>query len=178
MNKISLILLLVFCLTACDSKNKSEINNSKSVFELGENGIDTVLILLNSKEVLVLRTDFSSDSEWEYICDMISESGKDLGFKPYVEFLNRREFKGLKQKDILNMLCYYKHPLIFIVDNITIENKEYPILCVDLYDELGASFRVIPSEIWSVENNLSIANMDFLDFMNATDKDEIFRGYK
>jgi Domain of unknown function (DUF6924) len=32
--------------------------------------------------------------------------------------------------------------------------------------------------MWSVENNLSIANMDFEDFADATDDDGIFRGFR
>jgi hypothetical protein len=32
------------------------------------------------------------------------------------------------------------------------------------------------SQIWEVENNLSIANMDFNDFFNAVDKKGVYRG--
>jgi hypothetical protein len=38
-------------------------------------------------------------------------------------------------------------------------------------------FRVIPSQMWSVENNLSIANMDFFEFADAVGDDGIFRGF-
>jgi hypothetical protein len=30
---------------------------------------------------------------------------------------------------------------------------------------------------WSVENNLSLANMDFEEFANAVDVDGLFRGF-
>ena len=46
-----------------------------------------------------------------------------------------------------------------------------------MYDEPGRTFRVIPSEMWSVENNLSIANMDFAEFADAVDEDGVFRGF-
>ncbi|MFN5394695.1 MAG: DUF6924 domain-containing protein [Planctomycetota bacterium] len=36
--------------------------------------------------------------------------------------------------------------------------------------------RLILSSIQSIENNLSIGNMDFQDFANNTDSEGIFRG--
>ena len=48
---------------------------------------------------------------------------------------------------------------------------------VDLYEEPGRTFRVIPAEIWSVDNNLSIANMDFAEFADAVEPDGVFRGF-
>ena len=53
-----------------------------------------------------------------------------------------------------------------------------PILVVDLRRERGRGFRAIPSTIQSIENNLSIANMDFFEFANAVDEDGVFRGFR
>jgi hypothetical protein len=69
------------------------------------------------------------------------------------------------------------HSFVFIVDRISLSHLERPILVVDLYDEPIRTFRVIPSQMWAVENNLSIANMDFSDFADAVDQDGIFRGF-
>jgi hypothetical protein len=33
------------------------------------------------------------------------------------------------------------------------------------------------SEIWAVENNLSLGNMDFEDFAGAVDANGVFRGF-
>lgn len=49
---------------------------------------------------------------------------------------------------------------------------------VDLDDEPGRTFRVIPRELWSVENNLSIANMDYRDFADSVGADGVFRGFQ
>lgn len=38
------------------------------------------------------------------------------------------------------------------------------------------TFRVVPHEVWSVENNLSIASMDFDGFLGAVDEDGVVRG--
>jgi hypothetical protein len=39
------------------------------------------------------------------------------------------------------------------------------------------SFRATPATIQSIENNLTIANMDFEDFANAVDSGGVFRGF-
>ena len=39
------------------------------------------------------------------------------------------------------------------------------------------TFRVIPSELWSVENNLSLANMDFEEFAGAAGAEGVFLGF-
>jgi hypothetical protein len=36
---------------------------------------------------------------------------------------------------------------------------------------------VIPTELWSVENNLALGNMDFKDFAQSVDADGVFRGW-
>ena len=49
----------------------------------------------------------------------------------------------------------------FIMDRTAIQGPEFPVLVVDLFDEPGRTFHVVPSQIQGVQNNLSIANMDF-----------------
>jgi hypothetical protein len=38
-------------------------------------------------------------------------------------------------------------------------------------------FRVVPQEMWAVENNLSLGNMDFKEFADAVGQDGVFRGF-
>ena len=35
----------------------------------------------------------------------------------------------------------------------------------------------MPSEMWGVENNLSIANLEFDEFVDAADPDGVFRDF-
>jgi len=66
---------------------------------------------------------------------------------------------------------------MFVVDRASLADVEHPVLVLDLADEPGRIFRVVPREMWSVENNLSIANMDWLDFADSVDADGVFRGF-
>ena len=70
------------------------------------------------------------------------------------------------------------HTFIFIVDRITLSHSDHPLMVMDLYTERGRAFRVIPSEIEGVENNLLLANMDFGEFADSADRDGIFRGFR
>jgi len=60
---------------------------------------------------------------------------------------------------------------------MTLTNAEHPILVVDLWETPGRTFRVIPARMWSVENNLSLANMDFHEFAESAGADGVFRGF-
>ncbi|WP_405166656.1 hypothetical protein OG203_17100 [Nocardia sp. NBC_01499] len=52
-----------------------------------------------------------------------------------------------------------------------------------LIDDLGyrdvsaEQLRVIAEELWSIENNISLADMDWDEFASAADDDGIFRGF-
>lgn len=58
----------------------------------------------------------------------------------------------------------------------TARSPETPLVAVDLADERGRWFRVVPAEMWGVENNVP-GNMFFREFADATDPDGVFRGF-
>jgi hypothetical protein len=129
---------------------------------------------------LVIRTDFEGQRAWKTICKLIRAPVPAPGdaFYACVEFLEDHAFRGLSKGELLARVpSDYNHSFLFVVDATTTTHPEFPILVVDLRREPGRSFRAIPSTIQSIENNLSIANMDFFEFAQAVDKDEIFRGF-
>jgi hypothetical protein len=66
---------------------------------------------------------------------------------------------------------------IFIADAEAIGGEDHAVLCVSCIGSLGASFRIIPAEIWGPENNLRLGNMDFAEFAIAAGPDGVFRGF-
>ncbi len=137
---------------------------------------DVVKQIPETENSLVLRTDFSNDEMWESVCEAIEKpDGID---RAYVEFLSDTEYKNVNVEQIRSLIGEESdHTYLFIIDNTTLSNPDFPILCIDLFKEPGRSFRVIPSAMISVENNLSIANMDFEEFTESVDSDGIFRGF-
>ena len=127
---------------------------------------------------LVLRTDFSNQMTWEKICTQIQKPVGMFRFRANVEFLDDTEYAGLTKELVLERIPKnYNHTFIFIVDRTTISHPDHPLIVMDLYDGSGHEFRAIPSQIQGIENNLSIANMDFEEFAEAVDEDGVFRGF-
>lgn len=127
---------------------------------------------------LVLRTDFSDQRAWERICAMIGEPVGDFHFLACVEFLDDMQYADITKEQLLELIAKnYSHSFIIVIDQVAISNPEHPLLIVDLYERSGREFRAVPSEIQGIENNLSIANMDFDEFADSVDADGIFRGF-
>ena len=131
----------------------------------------------DSNDPLVVRTWFDDNKEWNSISVELTKT-YEMGFKAYVEFLDDKNYHMCSSDEIVK-LCKskYKHTFIFVADSLTFSNSEKSVLCIDLFEEPGKSFRVIPSELWGIENNLSIANMDFFEFYDNCDSDGVFRGF-
>lgn len=134
--------------------------------------------LPKTENPLVLRTDFSNDAGWRTICAEVQRPVGIFRFRANVEFLDDIEYAGLTKEQLLKAAPEnYSQTFIFIVDQMTVVHPEHPILVVDLYEGTGNGFRAVPSQIQGIENNLSIANMDFEEFAEAVDRDGIFRGF-
>jgi hypothetical protein len=127
-----------------------------------------------TEDSLVLRTDFSTDSGWESVCEAISAPVGE--FQAQLSCVSDPAFDGFTMESLLG-LKHGDHGYVFIVDHVTLTDPDMPVLVVDLEDEPGRSFRVVPSQMWSVENNLSLANMDFSEFAERVDENGVFRGF-
>jgi len=127
---------------------------------------------------LVLRVDFSNEDVWNKICRLITAPQEPLGIGAEVEFYSDYNFNNANAEQIIESLPKNREWwFLLIFDSFTISHSEHPLLCVDLRQEFGRTFRVIPEQVVWVESNLSILNMDFSDFYSSTDKDGIFRGF-
>ena len=129
-------------------------------------------------EALVLRTDFSDENAWKEFCNIITSPQGEFDFVASVELYSDRMFnKATAEQILLSMPKNRTDWFLFIADNQTMTNPKHPVLCVDLNDEPGRKLRVIASEVWNIEANLSTANMDFSDFVNSADSDGVFHGF-
>jgi hypothetical protein len=100
------------------------------------------------------------------------------GFQAYLDFIDDPSYKNFSVEQLLELIPKNSdHAILFVVDERALHDPEHPILVIDLVDQPGRFFRVIPAELWSVENNLAIANMDFEEFAENTDADGVLRGF-
>lgn len=131
---------------------------------------------------LVLRTDFSDDRGWKALCQAIEEPQTDDNFQALVFYVSDKHYEDAEVEDLLALdHAAANRSFLFVIDRTAMSDPEHPILVIDVdkqYGEPGRRFRVIPSEMWGVENNLRISNMDFEEFSSSVDPDGVFRGFK
>jgi hypothetical protein len=138
-------------------------------------------LLPKTDDPLVIRTDFENEASWTTICDLIRQPRRDAGqeFFAYVEFLDDADFSDLTDQELLARVpSDYCHTFLFVVDIVATRSPDFPVLVIDLHNERGRTFRTIPSQIQSIENNLSISNMDFYEFADTVDEDGVFRDFR
>ncbi|MDP4510929.1 hypothetical protein AB0B45_51340 [Nonomuraea sp. NPDC049152] len=143
-------------------------------------------ILSSSYELLVIRTDFSAPQAWAAVRATIGSMvdnewilEDDEGeFVAPVQYLDDPAYEGATAEEILALLPEEYDPAFFVVvDEVAVRLPEMPLLLVDLRVERGRQMRVIATELYSIEANLSIGNMDFAEFADAMDEEGIFRGF-
>ena len=147
----------------------------------------------------VVRASISNDQSWELIKKLVAAPQKDLlsgmEFTANVRFVEDPLFANLPIHDIVRSLpADYPGYLVFVVDAQSDQGNEHSLLVVGFSPQRDdpkdfarkpnqtpveeiRSFRALPSTIQSIENNLTIANMDFEDFRNAVYQDGVFRGF-
>ena len=127
---------------------------------------------------LVIRTDFTDDATWAELKVAIEAPDPVDGFKAFVEFVDDRTFVGLRPEDLLGPdVVRNEHSFVFVVDSVAVTDPEHPVLAVDLWEDPGRTFRVVPAHMWGVQNNLSTSNMDFSEFADSVSPDGVFRGF-
>ena len=125
----------------------------------------------------VVRTDFHDDAAWAGIRSQVLEETID-GFRAYVDIVEDAAFKDVGADSVIAALPpHYSHSFLVIVDHDSMTFPDHPVLVLDLQDPAHGRFRALPTTVQQIENNLSIANMDFAEFAVSVDPSGLFRGF-
>ncbi|MEU8800472.1 hypothetical protein [Spirillospora sp. NPDC048819] len=134
-------------------------------------------MLPRSGATLLVRTDFHDPEKWKALQATIDTPNED-GFMASARVLDDPAYQDLSTEQILALVPDAPgYRLLTVVDKTTVGSPEMPLLVIDLLEEPRGEIRVIATEFWSIENNLSLANMDFHEFADAVAEDGIFRGF-
>ena len=127
----------------------------------------------------LVRADFTDQTAWEDICRAVLVDPDFPDEDPQLVFavVDDRHLDGLTPARLLE-LEPHRAGGYFLVDHHTISHPDRPVMAVDVVDEPGRSFRLIPSVVQAFAVNMLLANMDFDDFANGADADGIFRGFR
>jgi hypothetical protein len=133
---------------------------------------------------LLVRTWFGDDAQWQRVAAAAAQPSED-GFLANVRLVDDRTYEGIDAAALQASTPQAADAALvsFIADETTLTSDGWPILVVWVHPtgpegapDLGP-FRVIASELWSVENNLNLSNMDWGDFQRSADPDGVFRGF-
>jgi hypothetical protein len=125
----------------------------------------------------VVRTHFDDDDAWAALKQAIRTPGPE-GFLGSVDVVEDREFADLDASDVIAAVPETAdHAVMFIADRTTSADPEFPLVVRSLIDAPGQTFRVAARALWAVENNLSLANLGWEDFVRHLDEDGILRGF-
>ncbi|MGV9503355.1 DUF6924 domain-containing protein [Streptomyces sp. NPDC003642] len=127
---------------------------------------------------LVLRTDFGDDTAWDAVRAALDAAGE----YPHATYVSEPRFADVEVQALLDEEAAADEDAqiihVFLADATTLREPGHPLLAVDLSDEPGRTFRLPARWFPDVSANLSIANMDFAEFADATDGSGTFRGFK
>jgi len=141
-----------------------------------------VIELPKTLSVPVLRADFTDDGLWARLQEEIT-SPTEEGFLAAVDFVDSPDLVGSGEQIVARSVPRrypgeYEHPVAFVFDAVTVSGPDHPLLVLDLSEEEPEDpFRATPRQVQAIENNLSLANMDFAEFARAVDPDGVFRGF-
>ncbi|MGQ4485708.1 hypothetical protein ACN6LM_001503 [Streptomyces sp. SAS_281] len=142
--------------------------------------------LPDTDETMLIRTDFSDPTAWQALLTTVMTPNRD-GFLANVHPVDDLAYRDLTTPQILSAASELDTGLLIVADKTALTSPAMPLLALllsDENDESGESearqthgrLRVVAAELWSVENNISLANMDWEDFENAA-HDGVFRGF-
>ncbi len=103
-----------------------------------------------------------SPTAWEAVLHGFVTPSPD-GFLPNVEIVDDRASEGMRAESVLAGLPAGDRSVVFIADQVTAENSELLLQAVRPAISPLQSFRLNPADAWSVESNLTLANMDWED---------------
>jgi hypothetical protein len=123
----------------------------------------------------LIRTDFSNEAAWEDLLNAARTPSSE-GFLANLQIINDTHFDGAAAQQIGHAAHETDHAVVFVADQTTMTHPDRPVLCLNA-SAPEQMLRVVPTKLWSVENNLSLANMDFDEFAEAATADGVFRGF-
>ncbi|MGV9915446.1 DUF6924 domain-containing protein [Streptomyces tendae] len=142
------------------------------------------------EETLLIRTDFSDEDAWQAMRVAVATPApdEDEDFFAALHIVDDPAYRDLDIDEIVE-LAPEEDSLLILADHKALSDPEMPLLAVyvsaeDEEDEEGedeegiGELRVVPPALASLENNISLANMDWEEFVEAADEDGVFRGFR
>ncbi|KOT99129.1 hypothetical protein ADK70_04865 [Streptomyces rimosus subsp. pseudoverticillatus] len=122
----------------------------------------------------LVRTDFSDQAAWQALRTAVTTPDDDDCLAD-VHIVDDRAYSELTTEQVISLAP--AKSLLIVADKAALSTPEMPLLVVLVTKKGHSELRVIAAELASIENNISIANMDWEEFTEAADDDGVFRGF-
>lgn len=122
----------------------------------------------------LVRTDFSDQEAWQALLTAVMTPNED-DFLANIHVVDDPACRDLTSEQVAALAP--AHSLLVVADKAAVTSPEMPLLVIRLTDGGSDELRVIAEELWSIENNISLANMDWESFTDEADEDGVFRGF-
>jgi hypothetical protein len=125
-------------------------------------------------ESLLVRTHFGDDAAWAAVKDAATAENDD-GFCADVRVVDDPAYDGVDWLPLRGAarIATQDAAVLFVAD-ADAHSGHFPIVVVDLAED-RQPFRCAASQLWAVDNNLNLANMDWEDFADYLDSDGVYR---
>jgi hypothetical protein len=148
--------LLALCLTGC-SRESSDVDSDK--------------------ELLVPLIKIAAGQEAGWISTQKEVKAAPVPFLVNIEFVSDPRYEGKSVEEALALLpADYPHDFVFLADERSVSEAGHPCLAVDLIGEKRNRFRSAAKHLASIENNLSLSNMEFEAFEKASKATGVYQG--
>ncbi|MBZ9645305.1 hypothetical protein [Streptomyces sp. PSKA30] len=141
--------------------------------------------LPHTGHTLLIRIDFSDEAAWQSLRTVVTTPDEEDGFLAALHIVDDPAYRDLTAERLV-ALAPAEDDLLIVADGRALTEAEMPLPAVmrtDAEDEDEGpeqgfdELRVVASKLWSVENNVSLANMDWEEFVDAAGADGVFRGF-
>lgn len=126
---------------------------------------------------LLVRTDFTDGSAWDETKAAALAENED-GFQAYLHVVDDVTRRDATWQELRSAALALEHhaAVLFIADRVALLG-DHPTQVVDLSSESRPPFRCLARELWAVDTNLNLANMDWEEFADNVEADGIYRGF-
>jgi hypothetical protein len=133
--------------------------------------------LPSTEASLLVRTDFSDGIAWEKT-KAASLAESDDGYRAYLHVVDDATLGEATWQDLRRaILALERHAsVLFVADSAALAG-DHSIQVVDLSRASRPPFRCLAKELWGVDNNLNLANMEWEDFADNVEADGVYRGF-
>jgi hypothetical protein len=122
----------------------------------------------------LIRIDFSGERAWQALRHAVTTPNED-DFAADLDIVDDPGNRDLISNRVEALTP--EESLLIVADRIALTAPGLPLLVSYRTDEGVERVRVVAEELWSIENNISLANMDWDEFVDAADEDGVFRGF-